>query len=76
MYWPDSADKRGLDNLLSFILHELVFLEYHSQFVSHLYSFALYLYSSKILQQYVLDTVWMHSDTVLSSTGARRMKIV
>ena len=36
----------------------------------------LYLYSSKILQQYVAATVWMHSDEALFSTSAPRMKTV
>ena len=52
-----------------FMLHELVFLGCHSQFAS-------YSYSCKILQPYVVATVRMHSDVVLSSTGALLMKTV
>ena len=51
------------------MLRELVFLEYHPDFAS-------YLYSCKILQPYVAATVRMHSDTVLSSTGGPVMKTV
>ena len=48
----------------------------HSQFVSYLYMFASYSYSCKILQPYVTATVQMHSDAVLSSTGALLIKTV
>ena len=61
-------------NQLSFVLHELVFLGCHSQFASYPYTFASDSYSCKILQPYVAATVRMHSDAVLSSTGALLMK--
>ena len=63
-------------NQLFFMLHELVFLEFHSQFASYPYAFASYSYSCKILQPYVAATVRMHSNAVLSSTCALLMKTV
>ena len=62
MYCLDHAERPQPDNLLSFILYGLVFLEYHLQFFLHPCSFASYFYSCKILQPY--DAVRMHSDTV------------
>ena len=70
----------GLDNtetnywLGNLLLHELVFLGYHSQFTSYPYSFTSYSYSCKILQPYVGATVRVHSGTVIPSIGASRMK--
>ena len=58
------------------MLHELIFLECHSQFVSYPYTFTSYSYSCKILQPYVAAMVRMHSGVVLSSTGALLMKTV
>ena len=58
-----------LDNLLYFMLHQLVFLGYHSHFAS-------YWYSRKLLRPYVAASVWIHSDKVLSSTGAPLMKTI
>ena len=58
------------------MLHELVFLGYHSLFASYRYSFGSYLHSCKIVQPYVAATVRMHSDAVLSSAGAPLMKTV
>ena len=52
------------------MLHELVFLGFHSQLVSYPYMFVSYSYSWKILQSYVAATIRMHSDAVLSSTDA------
>ena len=49
MYGPDNAKRLGLDNALSFMLHGLVFQEYHSHFGSYPYTFASYSYSCKIL---------------------------
>ena len=63
-------------NQLSFMLHELVFLECLSQIASYPYKFAPYSYSCKILQPYVAATVRMRSDAVLSSNGALLMKTV
>ena len=57
------------------MLHGQLFLGCHSQFASYPYTFASYSYSCKILQPYVAATVRpMHSDAVLSSTGALLMK--
>ena len=62
-------------NQLSYMLYELVFLGYHSQFASYPCSFASYSwYSCKILQPYFATTLTMHSDAVVSSIGASRMK--
>ena len=58
------------------MLHELVFLGCHSQFASYPYTLASYSYGCKILQPYVPATERMHSDAVLSSTGALLMKTV
>ena len=58
------------------MLHELVFLECHSQFASYPYTFASYSYGCKILRPFVAATVRMHSDAVLSSTCALLMKTV
>ena len=63
-------------NLLSFMLHELVFFEYHSRFASYLHSFAWYSYSGKILQPHVAVTVRMHSDAVFSCIRTSCMKTV
>ena len=60
-------------NQLSFMLHELVFLGFHSQFASYPYTFVSYSYSCKILQPYVAAAVRMHSD---ASTGTLLMKTV
>ena len=38
------------------------------------HTFASYSYSCKILQPYAAATVRMHSDALVSSTGARLMK--
>ena len=59
------------DNL-SFMLHKLVFLGYHSHFALYPYSFALYnSYSCKILRtiRCGLGTELMHSNTVLKSVS-------
>ena len=69
MYCLDYAKRPQPDNQLSFMLHKLVFLGYHSQFAPHSYS-------CKILQRYVAAIVRMHSNVVLSSIGASRMKTV
>ena len=74
MYCPDNEEKIHIDNLLSFMLHELVFSRYISHLASYQYSFASYSYSCKILQQYIAATVWMHSDTLVSSTSAPLIK--
>ena len=63
-------------NQLSFMLHDLVFFGCHFQFASDPYTFASYSYGCKILQLYVAATVRMHSDVVLSFTGALVMKTV
>ena len=76
MYGLDYTERPQPDNLLSFMLHELVFFGYHSQITSYPYSFALYSYSCKILQPYVVATVQMHSNAVFSFIGASRMKAV
>ena len=76
MYCSGNAERRGLDNLLSFMLYELVSLGYHSHFASYPYSFASYSYSCKILQPYVMTTTRMHFDAVSSSTGVPLMKTV
>ena len=57
-----------------FMLHDLVFLGYHSYFASYLYSIASYSYSCELLQPYVAATVQMHSDAVFSSMCASRIK--
>ena len=67
MYRLGYLERPNPGNQLSFILDELVFLGYHSQFAS-------YSYMCKILQPYVASTVRMHSDGVFSSVGASRMK--
>ena len=58
------------------MLYELVFLGGHSQFASYPYTFASPSYSCKILQANVAATVRMHSDVVLSFTGALLIKTV
>ena len=63
------------DNQLSFMLHELVFLG-AIRSSHHILQLASHLYSCKILQPYVASTIRMHSDAVLSSTGALLMKTV
>ena len=63
MYCLHYAEGPQPDNLLSFMLHELVFLGYHS-------SFALYKYICTILQAKVAATVRMHADAVFTSVGA------
>ena len=73
MYCLDYAEIPQPGNQLSFMLHELVLLEYHSQFASYPYSFASYSYSCKILQSYLAATVLMHSDAVFFSISASRM---
>ena len=70
MYCLDYAERPQL----SLMLHELVFLECHSQFASYPYTFASYADSCKILQPCVVATVRMHSDAIYSSIGASRMK--
>ena len=65
-----------LYNVLSFILNDLVFLGYHSQFASYPHSFASYSYRCKILQAYFEAAVRMHFNAVLSSTGAPLMERV
>ena len=72
----DHVERPQPDNLLSFMMCELVFLEYHSQIASYTYSFASYSYSCKLLQPYVAATAQIHSDVVFSSFGASRNKIV
>ena len=62
MYCSHNTGRFQLDNLLSFMSHELIFLGYHSHFASYSYSY-------KILQPNVAATVLMHSDAALSSTG-------
>ena len=74
MCCSDNAERPLLNNLLSFMLHELALLGYHSHLASYLYSFASYSYSCKILQPYVEAMVRIHSGAVLSSTGAPLMK--
>ena len=74
MYCLDYAERPRPGNQLSFMLHELVFLECHSQFSSYPYTFASYLHSCKILQLYVVATVRMPSDAIFFSIGASRMK--
>ena len=49
---------------------------YHSQFGSYPYTFSSYSYGCKILQPCVSASVRMHSDVVLSSTGALLMTTV
>ena len=56
MYCLEDAERRQPDNLLYFMLNELVLLGYHSQIVPCPYSFASYSYISKILQPYVAAT--------------------
>ena len=58
------------------MLPELVFLGCHSQFVSYPYTFTSYSYGCIILKPYVGATERMHSDAILSSTGALLMKTV
>ena len=58
------------------MLHELVFLGYHSHFASYPYFFGSYSYSCTILQPYVAAMVRMNSDAVLFSNGAPLMKKV
>ena len=65
----DDTERPQPDNLLSFMLHELVYLGYHSQMALYPYSFASYSYSCKILQPYVAATVEIHSDELFSSIG-------
>ena len=73
----DNAKRPQSDNLLSFMLRELVFFfGYHLQFASYPYSFASYLYSFKILQLHVTATVRMHSDEVICAIGDSRVKTV
>ena len=74
MYCLDYAERPHSGNPLSFVLHEPVFLGYHSQFASYPYTFASYSHSCKILQPYVATTVRMHSDAIFSSIGASQMK--
>ena len=74
MYCLDYAERPHPGNQLSFMLHELVLLGCHSQFVSYPYTFALYSHCCKSLQPYVAATVRMHSDAIFSSIGASRMK--
>ena len=74
MYFSDNAESLQLYNLLSSMLHDLLFLGYQSHFASYPYSFASYSYSYKILQPYVTATVRIHYDAVLSSAGATLMK--
>ena len=74
MYCSDNAERLRLDSFLSFMFHELVLLGYHSHFVSYPHSFVCYSDSCNVLQSYSAATVRMHSDAVLSSTGASLMK--
>ena len=76
MYCLDDAEIPHSGNQLSFILHELIFLGWHTQIASYRYMFASYSYGCKILQPYVAATVRMRFDAVLSSTGALLMKTV
>ena len=69
MYCSDNAERFQLSNLLSVMLHELLFLGYHLHLISHPYSFASYSYSCKILQLYATATARMYSYAILSSTG-------
>ena len=71
----EDAERHQSNNLLSFMLHELVFFGYHSQFVSYphsfssdLHSFASYSHSCKILQLHVAATVRIHFVEVFSSS--------
>ena len=70
MYYLGYVQRPQPDNLLSFMLHELIFLENHLQFASYPYTFPSYSYSCRILQTYVAATVRTHSDAVFSSIGA------
>ena len=47
MYCLDNAERALPGNHLSFMLHEVVFLGYHSLYASYQYSFASYSYISK-----------------------------
>ena len=76
MYCLDYAERLQPNNVLSFKLHELVFLRYNSQFASNPYSFASYSYRFKVLQPYVAATVKMHSDVAFSFIVAFRMTTV
>ena len=76
MYCSDYEERPQLDNLLSFMLHYLIFLGIIRSSLRISYSFALYSYSAKILQPYVATTVQMHSDAVFASINASRMKTV
>ena len=64
MYCLDNAERPQPGNQLFFMLHELVFLGYHSQ----------YSYSCKISQPYIVATARMYSDAVFSYIGTARMK--
>ena len=65
MYCSDNAGRLQVDNLLSFMLHEVLFLRSHSQFPSYPYSFTSYSYSLQpILQPYVVATLRMDSNKV------------
>ena len=59
----------------SYLLHELLFLMYHSQIASCPFSFASYSSSCKSLQPYIAATVQTHSDAAFSIC-ASRMKTV
>ena len=59
-----NAERLRLDNLLLFMLHELVFMVCHLQFVSYPHMFTSYSYSCKILQPYLEAKVRMSSDAV------------
>ena len=65
MYCLDYAEGPHHINQLNFMLHELVFLECHSQFASYPYTSVRYSHTCKILQSYVVATVRMHFDIFL-----------
>ena len=74
MYCLDYAERPDTGNQLSFMLHNMVFLECHSQIASYPYMFASYLHSCKILLPYVPAAVHMHSNAIFSSISASLMK--
>ena len=75
MYCLGCAERLQPSKLLSFMLYELVFLEYHSQFASYPHLIVSFSYSCKILQPYVAATLRMHSDETFSSIGASRTSL-
>ena len=51
-----------------------VFLGCHLEFGWHTYMFASHLHSCKILQLYIVASIWMHSDAIFSFIIASQMK--